>query len=142
MGIQKRLLEVLKSDKTNALTTVAIAGISVKYPIAAAFLTAAHEVAGLADEMRIDAVVKGLSTELDQEEQINTLYYYVEKSEGNAFYVANTLRKALLADSQIACTIMRKCLRVMQSMEVLTIRMTISFSMHWRLQRMRIFVCL
>ena len=110
MEIQERLLELLKTDEAKALANVGIAGISVKYPIAAVFLTAAHEIAGLADKMRFIAVAKGLSTELNQEEQINILYNYVDKSEENAFYVANTLRKALLADSQVACTIMGKML--------------------------------
>ena len=73
MEIQERLLELLKTDEAKALANVGIAGISVKYPIAAVFLTAAHEIAGLADKMRFIAVAKGLSTELNQEEQINIL---------------------------------------------------------------------
>ena len=55
-------------------------------------------------------MIKGISTELNQEKQINQLYGYVENSEENAFYVANTLRKALLSDSPIACTIMGRIL--------------------------------
>lgn len=110
MGVQERLLEVLKSGKTKAVVNVGTAAISVRHPIGAIFLTAAYEIVSLADEVRIDALVKGLSTELNQEEQINSLYSYVEKSEENAFYVANTLRKALLVDSPLACMIMGKML--------------------------------
>ncbi len=110
MGIQKKLLKVLKSDEANAAAAVGITGVSIANPVAGLFLTAAHEIAGLADEKRIDAIIRGLSTELNQEKQINQLYGYVEKSEENAFYVANTLRKALLADSLIACTVMGRIL--------------------------------
>ena len=93
-----------------ALATTAIAGTSVANPTAGVFLTAAHEIAGLADEIRIDAVIKGLSTEFNQEKQINQLYNYVKKSEENAFYVSNTIRKALLSDSLISCVIMGRML--------------------------------
>ena len=51
-------------------------------------------------------MIRGISTELNQEEQINRLYGYIENSDDNAFYVANTLRKALLSDSTLACTVM------------------------------------
>ena len=108
--VQKKLLKILKYDEVDAALTVGTAAVSVAKPLAGFFLTAAHEIAGLADEMRIDAVVRGLSTELNQEKQINQLYGYVGKSEENAFYVVNTLRKALLADSLIACTVMGRIL--------------------------------
>ncbi|MBR1853677.1 MAG: hypothetical protein IJ794_11160 [Lachnospiraceae bacterium] len=110
MTIQKRLLSIIKSDKTDVAVTVATAAVSAANPLTGIFLTAVHEISGLADEIRIDAVIKGLSTELNQEDQVNQLYGYVEKSEENAFYVVNTLRKALLADSLIACTIMGRML--------------------------------
>ncbi len=106
MKIQKRLLKALKSNEVKAVGEVITTGVSAANPIAGAFLTAANEIAGLADEVRIDAVVKGLSIGLNQEMHTNQLYGYVEKSEENAFYVSNTLRKALLSDSPIACTIM------------------------------------
>ena len=93
MSIQKRLLGLLKSDEVRALATVGIDGISVKYPMIAVFMSAFHEAAGLADEMRIDALVKGLSTELNQEQQINILYGYVEESEENAFLCSQYIEK-------------------------------------------------
>ena len=58
MSIQKRLLGLLKSDEVRALATVGIDGISVKYPMIALFMSAVHEAAGLADEMRIDLLEK------------------------------------------------------------------------------------
>lgn len=110
MGIQESLLTILRTDKVKALATVGIDGLFVNNPTVALFLTAVNEIAGMADEVRIHAVIKGLSTDLNQEQQINILYNYVEKSEENAFYVSNTLRKALLADSIIVCTVMGKML--------------------------------
>lgn len=110
MEIKKRVVKALKSSEAKAAEEVIEAGVSVKHPIAGVFLSIVHEIAGLADEVRVDAVVEGLSTGLDQERQINQLYNYVNESEENAFYVSNTLRKALLSDSPIACTIMGRIL--------------------------------
>ena len=109
-NVQKKLLKILKSDEADAAVTVISAGVSVVNPLTRLFFTAVQQIGNLADEIRIDAVVRGLSTELNQEKQINQLYGYGEKSEENAFYVVNTLRKALLTNSLIACTIMGRIL--------------------------------
>ncbi len=108
--LKEKLLRVIKSKEANAVATVGITGVSGANPLAGIFLTAIHEIAELADEARVDAVIKGLSVGIDQEKQINQLYNYVEKSDECAFYVANTLRKALLSDSPVACTIMGRIL--------------------------------
>ncbi len=107
---QTKLLKLFKSGKTRSVVNVGIAGVSVANPLAGLFLSAAKECAETADEVRIDSVIIGLSTELNQEMLINQLYGYIEKSEDNAFYVVNTLRKALLSDSLIVCTIMGRIL--------------------------------
>ncbi len=109
-NVQKQLLKILKSDEADAAITVGITTVSAVNPLAGILLTASQQIGNLADEIRIDAVIKGLATDLNQEEQINRLYEYAKKNEKNAFYVINTLRKALLADSLIACTIMGRIL--------------------------------
>lgn len=110
MEIQAKLMKLLKSTKANIVADVGIAAVSAADPLMGVILTAAHDIGDLADEFRINALIKGLSTGFNQEKQINQLYNYVEKSEKNAFYVTNTLRKALLSDSPIACTIMGRML--------------------------------
>ena len=49
MGTQKKLLKVLKSDEANAVAAVGITGVSIANPVVGLFLTAAHEIPGLAD---------------------------------------------------------------------------------------------
>lgn len=110
MDIKDKLLELLKSKEAELVSDVTVAGVSAANPVAGVFLLAAQEVGKLADEKRIDAIMKGLSTGLNQEMRINQLYNYVSESEENAFYFSNTLRKALLSDSTIACTIMGRML--------------------------------
>ena len=110
MAIRDKMLNIIGSKEATSVASIAVEWVSTINPIAGIFLTSAKEIAGLADKVRIDAVIKGLSTELNQEKQINQLYGYVAKSEENAFYVANTLRNALLSNSPIACTIMGRIL--------------------------------
>ena len=110
MDIQGKVLTILKSNEADALANVGIAGTAIFKPEAAALMTVAHEAMHIVDEVRIKALLKGMSTGFNQEKHINQLYSFVEKSEENALYLVNTLRKALLTDSLIACTIMGKML--------------------------------
>ncbi len=107
---QAKLLEFIKSSAGQTTAEIVASGASVVNPLFGVLISAAKDIAGLADEIRINALIKGLSTELNQEQQINLLYRYIQSSEEHAFYVSNSLRKALLSNSPIACAIMGRML--------------------------------
>ncbi len=54
MAISKRLLEVINSEESRAISDVGIASISAINPILGLFLNATQKIATLADKERID----------------------------------------------------------------------------------------
>ena len=64
----------------------------------------------LADTIMLNSILKGLASGLNQEKYINELETYVNSNPENAGRVASTLRKALLAESPMACTLLGRML--------------------------------
>lgn len=73
-------------------------------------MLAIKEATSFADECRLSYIIHGLASGLDVETFTNDLWNYVSKDEEKAFRVANALRKSLLMDSPIACSLMGEIL--------------------------------
>ena len=69
-------------------------------------LSSFKEIALVSDEVRCKHIINGLASGMNIETFTNQLATFVSQSEENAFYISSTLRKALLADSKIVCTLM------------------------------------
>ena len=105
-----QLKDFIKSQEFNMALSMVATGISISHPVYSAFISVFQGVTSVVDEFKIECVLRGMATGINQEKQINQMYNYVSKNEDNAFYIANTLRKALLSDSPIVCTILGRIL--------------------------------
>ena len=110
MVYKKKLKKILKSTEfETALSLLNTIGSSLD-SVAPSFLSIAQKMGAVADEIKMKALLRGLASGLNQETQVNKLYTYVDDNEENSFYISNTIRKALLSNSPIACTIMGRIL--------------------------------
>lgn len=74
-------------------------------PQLSAGIESVKHVCSISDEIRFDAIIKGLTEENNVEMRMNELYSYVTDS-NRAFYVSDCFRKAMLGKSPIVCCIM------------------------------------
>lgn len=108
--IQEKILKIINDPLAQKVLSVATTGIEIAYPQIGPFIELVKGVSSLSDEYRLHKLLKGLASGWNQETFTNEFKEYVKSSEDNAVYVANLLRKALLADSPIACTLMGRIL--------------------------------
>ena len=104
--MKDKILSILNRPEVQAGLSTTSEGISISNPVAGAILTAVKDVASVADEVRVQRIIKGLASGLNQEMHMNELKSFIAASDQNALFIANALRKALLSDSLIACTLM------------------------------------
>ena len=97
---------MLQTPGGESAVAIVGAGIGIEHPFVGAIIGAFNGITNAIDAFKINHLLKGLDTRLNQETQINQLYSYVSKDTNKAFYVANTLRKALLMESPIAITLL------------------------------------
>lgn len=64
------------------------------------------QILSLADQMKLDGIIRGLSDGLNIETRMNELYSYVENNREHAFLVSENFRKVMLSGSTITCCIM------------------------------------
>ena len=110
MRVKENLLRIFKGKEFNTALAAVGTGTSVSHPLAGAIIQLFQQFTSVVDEVKINNVLRGLATGIDQERLINQLYNYVSESDENAYYVANTLRKALLSDSPIICCVLGRIL--------------------------------
>lgn len=108
--IQEKILKIINDSFAQKVLAVATTGIEIACPQIGPFMELVKGVSSLSDEYRIKKLLKGLASGWNQETFTNEFEEYVKSSEDNAVYVANLLRKALFADSPIACTLMGRIL--------------------------------
>ncbi len=104
--IQDKLIKIFKNPKVQAELSISSGMIAISHPVSAAVVNAFKEAATLSDEIRFSYLLKGLASGLNQETFTIDLLNYVKASEDNASHVASSLRKAVLTDSPIVCTLM------------------------------------
>ena len=108
--IIEKLSYIIKKPEVQSGLSIAASSFSLANPLAGAVISAFKEVSSIADEIKGRYILNGLASGLNQEKFVNELESYVNSNDENAGFVANTLRKALLADSPIACTLMGRIL--------------------------------
>lgn len=64
------------------------------------------QICSLADQMKLDGIIRGLSEGSNIETRMNELYSYVENNREHAFLVSENFRKVMLSGSTITCCIM------------------------------------
>ena len=104
--MKDKLLGILNRPEVKASFSTVVAGVSAVSSQMGVVLTAFKEVASIADEAKGQRIVRGLASGLNQELFLNEIQNYIHSSDKNASFFANMLRKALLAESPIACTLM------------------------------------
>ena len=60
----------------------------------------------MADQTKLNCIIKGLSEDKNVETRMNELYTYVKQSKEHAFLVSDSFRKMMLSNSVTACCIM------------------------------------
>ena len=108
--IKKQLLACL--DKDDIKTALSLGGIvaSIGDPIAGAVTQAFLEISSIVDRKKVQRILEGLASGLNQETYIYQLKAYISESEEHSSYVANTIRKGMLAESEIVCVLMGRML--------------------------------
>lgn len=110
MGIKERLLKICRRKDVQSSLSLAAEGSSLEYPATGVLVQAFREVAIISDEIKVNRILKGLASGLNQERFTNELINYVNKSDEHATKVVNLLHKALMADSEIICVLMGRIL--------------------------------
>lgn len=64
------------------------------------------QLGGMADQIKLNCIIKGLSEDKNIETRMNELYTYVKNNKERAFLVSDSFRKMMLSNSTIACCIM------------------------------------
>ncbi len=98
------IIRAIKGELEAPETGIVATGVSFANPGVGAAIAIAKETASAVDQWRMNWLIKGLSTRLNQEKQINLLYQYVRNNKENAFWVASSFRKVSLMESPIAIT--------------------------------------
>ncbi len=101
-----KLIAILKDEKVQGALSIGADITAVGNPVGAVVVTAFKEIASISDEIRCRYILQGLASGLNQEKFTNELITYVKASEDNASHVSNTIRKAMLSESTIACALM------------------------------------
>ena len=101
-----RLIAILKDEKFQSALAIGADITAIGNPVGAAVVTAFKEVASISDEIRCQYILRGMASGLNQEKFTTELIGYVKGSEDNAAHVSNTIRKAMLSESPIACALM------------------------------------
>ena len=101
-----KLIAILKDEKVQGALSIGADITAVGNPVGAVVVTAFKEIASISDEIRCRNILQGLASGLNQEKFTNELITYVKASEDNAAHVSNTIRKAMLSESPIACALM------------------------------------
>ena len=104
--MKDKVLNIFNRPEVQAGLSTATEGISISNPAAGLILTAVKDVVSVADEVRAQRILKGLASGLNQETHMNELQNFIAASDQNALFIADVLRKALLSDSLIVCTLM------------------------------------
>lgn len=110
MEIKDKVLELLKKEEVQSGLSLVSQGASIGNPQLGALVEILKEAATISDEIRVKSILKGLASGLNQESYTNELYNYIKVSNENAINVVNTLRKALISDSEIVCVLMGRIL--------------------------------
>lgn len=101
-----KLIAILNDEKVQGALSIGADITAVGNPVGAVVVTAFKEIASISDEIRCRYILQGLASGLNQEKFTNELITYVKASEDNASHVSNTIRKAMLSESPIACALM------------------------------------
>lgn len=110
MGWKDTLLALFKKPEVQSGLSVAMAGTALPAPALSAILSVIKEGVGFIDQIRLSSILHGLASGLNQETMLNELTNYISESEDNAYHVANTLRKAMYAESRKGCVLLGRIL--------------------------------
>ena len=95
---------------SSVLKSIAESAASEVNPTAGILASGAIGFLRVFDDYKLNQLVKGLSSGLDQEKKINELYNYVKSSSKRAFLVGNVFRMTLEAESPKSCVLYGKIL--------------------------------
>ncbi len=101
-----QIISVLEKDEIKSGLTLAAEGLSLGNPVVGIVTQAFFDIVTIADRIKVQRILKGLASGLNQETFTYELLSYVRESDEHASYVANMIRKAMLADSEIVCVLM------------------------------------
>ncbi len=107
---KEQVLSLLENKDVQSALSVASTGLSIGSPITGAVLKVFSETIALSDEIKMRYILFGLASGFNQETFINDLKTYVSSSDEHAERITNTLRKAMLANSEMVCILMGRIL--------------------------------
>ena len=105
-----KCFDLLKRKEVVESISLTSQAASIPSPIAGIALQSFKSVASIVDEIKLNHILRGIASGLNQEEYISELENYISSKPENAWAVESNIKKALLADSPIACTLLGRML--------------------------------
>ena len=104
--IAEKMKDILEEIKGYGIVEYGASLLELGLPQYTIFIETVKQLGGMADQIKLNCIIKGLSEGKNVETRMNELYTYVKNNKEHAFLVSDSFRKMMLSNSTIACCIM------------------------------------
>lgn len=104
--IAEKMKDILEEIKGYGIVEYGASLLEFGLPQYTIFIETVKQLGGMADQIKLNCIIKGLSEGKNVETRMNELYTYVKNNKEHAFLVSDSFRKMMLSNSTIACCIM------------------------------------
>lgn len=104
--IVEKVKDILEEIKGYGIVEYGASLLEFGLPQYTIFIETVKQLGGMADQIKLNCIIKGLSEGKNVETRMNELYTYVKNNKEHAFLVSDSFRKMMLSNSTIACCIM------------------------------------
>lgn len=102
----EKLKEIYEVIKEYGVIEYGASILELSQPQYAFLIETVKQLGAMADQTKLNCIIKGLSEDKNVETRMNELYTYVKQSKEHAFLVSDSFRKMMLSNSVTACCIM------------------------------------